>query len=139
MFQEAIRGTAAKHYSPVQIEAWCPTEYDETAWGRARERAWTVVVELDGDVIGFCDLTDDAELDMLFVAPSAGGQGVARLLVGEVLAYARGRGHSAVTTRASRAARPAFEQFGFVVDRANPDSVIRGVAVPNFSMHIDLT
>lgn len=76
---------------------------------------------------------------MLFVAPSAGGQGVARLLVKEVLDHARARGLTAVTTRASRAARPVLERCGFVVDRENPDNVIGGVTVPNFSMHVDLT
>lgn len=53
VFQDAIRGTAAEHYSPDQIEAWCPTEYDEAERGRARGRAWTVVAELDEEVIGF--------------------------------------------------------------------------------------
>ena len=39
---------------------------------------------------------------------------------------------------ASRAARPAFERFGFVVDAENPQNMVRGVCVPNYDMHSDL-
>lgn len=138
VFEAAIHGTASRFYSDEQVKAWCPDRHDEIAWARARGRAWTVVAELSGEVVGFSDLRDDAELDMLFVAPSAGGQGVARQLVDAVLAEARRRGYATVTTKASRAARPAFERFGFVVDRENVDNLIRGVTVPNYSMHIDL-
>ncbi|HBY24217.1 MAG TPA: GNAT family N-acetyltransferase [Propionibacteriaceae bacterium] len=138
VFEAAIRGTAARFYAPEQIDAWCPTTHDPQAWAAARARAWTIVAELDGHLVGFSDLRDDGELDMLFVAPEAGGRGVARALVAEVLAEARRRQLTKVTTRASRAARPAFERFGFVVDRPNENNIVRGVAVPNFEMHIDL-
>ena len=138
VFEAAIRGTAAAYYTPEQIDAWCPATHDPQAWAAARARAWTIVAEVDDRVVGFSDLRDDGELDMLFVAPEAGGRGVARALVAEVLAEARRRQLSRVTTRASRAARPAFERFGFVVDRPNEKNIVRGVAVPNFEMHIDL-
>lgn len=138
VFESAIHGTASRFYSQEQIDAWCPPRYDEQAWGRARAEAWTVVAELDGQVVGFSDLRADGELDMLFVSPTAGDRGIARALVTAVLAQARERGLTTVTTRASRSARPVFERLGFVVDRENSDNVIRGVAVPNFSMHCDL-
>ena len=83
-------------------------------------------------------LTDDGVLDMLFVHPDAGGQGVARMLVEAVLGEARRRGLARVSTHASRTARPAFERLGFVVDRENVDNTTRGVRVPNFDMHLDL-
>ena len=75
---------------------------------------------------------------MLFVHPDASRRGVARALVTAVLNEARRRGLNRVTTRASRAARPAFQRFGFVVDRENLDNTVRGVTVPNVDMHIDL-
>lgn len=115
-----------------------PHILDHAAWDAARERAWTIVTEHDGTVVGFADLTDDAELDMLFVHPDFGRRGVARALVTAVLDEARRRGLRRVTTRASHAARPAFQRFGFVVDRENLENTIRGVNVPNVDMHIDL-
>lgn len=67
-----------------------------------------------------------------------GRRGVARALVTAVLEEARRRGLNRVTTRSSRAARPAFQRFGFVVDRENLDNTVRGVTVPNVDMHVDL-
>ena len=87
-------------------------------------------------MVGFSDLTDDGVLDMLFVHPDAGGQGVARMLVEAVLGEARRRGLARVSTHASRTARPAFERLGFVVDRENVDNTTRGVWVPNFDMQV---
>lgn len=93
---------------------------------------------MDGRLIGFCDLTEDAVLDMLFVHLSAGGRGIARILVDAVLTEARRRRLSRVDTHASRAARPAFERLGFSVDRARSGNIIRGVQIPNYDMHVDL-
>lgn len=138
VFRAAVTGTASASYTPEQIAAWCPPEHDVRTWADRRARAWTLVAEDAGVVIGFGDLTDTAELDMLFVHPDAGGRGVARALVTGVLAEARRRGLPRVVTHASRPARPVFERLGFRVDAENPTNLIRGVAVPNFDMHIDL-
>ncbi|MBB1511025.1 GNAT family N-acetyltransferase [Tessaracoccus sp. MC1627] len=138
VFHAAVRVTARGDYTPEQLEAWSPDEVDLEVWGRRRAQAWTLVA-VEGDrVVGFSDLTDDGVLDMLFVHPDAGGQGVARLLVTAVLVEARRRGLARVVTHASRTARPAFERFGFVVERENTDNWTRGVRVPNFDMHADL-
>lgn len=134
VFEGAVRGTAARLYSQDQIDAWCPHKHDAEAWQRSRERAWTVVAEVDSDVAAFSDLTDDAVLDMLFVRPDAAGLGIARRLVAVVLDEARRRHMQVVTTHASRAARPVFEHLGFDVVRENPENMIRGVAVPNTTM-----
>lgn len=138
VFQAAIRATAAVYYAPEQVEAWAGGAIDLERWDRSRSAAWTLVAELDGAVVGFSDLTSDGELGMLFVHPDAGGRGIARQLVTEVLAEGRRRGLSVIRTHASRAARPAFERFGFVMDAENRHNTTRGVVVPNSDMHIAL-
>lgn len=138
LFQAAIRTTAARHYEPAQIDAWAGDVLDLGRWNHRRSVAWTTVAELDGAVVGFSDLTPDGELDMLFVHPDAGGRGIARQMVTAVVAEGRRRGLRSITTHASRAARPVFERLGFVVDAENSGNRLRGVAVPNFDMHIEL-
>lgn len=138
VFRTAIRETASAFYSPAQIDAWCPVSHDATAWARRREASWTLVAEVDGHVVGFSDLTEGGEVDMLFVHPDAGGRGVAQALLTRVLAEARRRGVDRVTTRASRVARPVFERLGFTVAEANDANMIRGVVVPNYVMVVDL-
>lgn len=134
LFHAAVRGTARQDYTADQVAAWAPDEPDLDAWDAARAAAWTVVAADRGCVVGFCDLTDDGHLDMLFVHPDHGLRGVARVLVMSVLDEARRRGLSQVHTRASITARPAFERFGFVVERENPDHCVRGRRFTNYDM-----
>ncbi len=138
VFHDAVHRTASIDYTPEQITAWAPEDIDLAAWDARRRASWTVVAVIDGHVVGFSDLTDDAVLDMLFVHPDAAGRGVARALVDAVLAEARCRSQPRVTARASRTARPAFERLGFTVDGERPHNEVRGVVVPNFDAHIDL-
>ena len=135
----AIRDTASKDYSAEQVAAWAPEQVDLAKWSERRLAAHTFVATIDERVIGFSDVTDDGLLDMLFVHSDAGGRGVARALVGAVVGKARELGLSRIHTHASRTARPAFERFGFEVERANPDNWIRGENVPNYDMYLELS
>jgi putative acetyltransferase len=134
----AIRGTASKDYSPEQIAAWAPDQVDLAEWNERRLAAYTFVATVEGRVVGFSDVKDDGLLDMLFVHPDAGGRGVARALVDAVIGKARALGLSEIHTHASRTARPAFERFGFEVERPNPENWIRGQNLPNYDMYLAL-
>lgn len=138
VFTSAVRGTAVRDYSEAAVRAWAPDDVDQQRWAARRAGAHTFVA-CDGDrVVGFSDLTDDGLLDMLFVHPDHSGRGVARLLVEAVLRQARLLDVRRVDTHASRTARPAFERFGFVVDRFNAENWLRGQNLPNYDMHLDL-
>ena len=134
----AVRETASSDYSPAQVAAWAPALADLVAWNDRRVAAHTFVATIEQRVVGFSDVTDDGLLDMLFVHPEAGGRGVARMLVGAVVAKARQLGLTRIHTHASRTARPAFERFGFQVDRPNPENWIRGENLPNYDMSLEL-
>jgi putative acetyltransferase len=132
----AIRDTASRDYTAEQIAAWAPEAVDLVEWNQRRSAAHTFVAVVDGRVVGFSDVTDDGLLDMLFVHSDAGERGVARALVEAVVAKARELGLSELRTHASRTARPAFERFGFEVERANDQNWIRGQNVPNYDMRL---
>lgn len=134
VFLRAIRETASRDYFPEQIAAWGSDDIDPDRWTRGRREADTVVATSEElGLVGFSDLRDGGLLDMLFVSPDAGGRGVARLLVESVVARARERGLSTITTHASLTARPAFARCGFDVSEENQAS-IRGQLLTNFSM-----
>ena len=137
-FRHAVRDTAVRDYSPEQVAAWAPDTVDLAAWNERRLRADTFVAVIDERVVGFSDVLPDGLLDMLFVHPDAGGRGVARALVDAVIGRARELGLRRLHTHASRTARPAFERFGFVVDRENPENWIGGQNLPNYDLHLDL-
>ncbi len=138
VFHEAVTRTAACYYDEQQIAAWSNGSIDLDRWNARRSSAWTLVAENVRGVVGFCDLTMDGEIDMLYVHPEHGRQAIARYLVEQVLAKARSLELPTVTVRASRVAKPVLCRFGFVVDHENSANTVNGVRVPNFTMHIDL-
>lgn len=73
VFETADVATVSRFSSAEQVEAWCPDEHDEVAWAQTRSTAWTVAVELSGEVVGLSDLRDDGELDVPVVVPFLGG------------------------------------------------------------------
>src|SRR6478735_10811834 len=98
IFLRAVRETARAHYSPVQIAAWAADSGDLDSWAAARTAAHTRLAIVDGQVAGFADLDDHGYLDMLFVDPDFGRQGIASALVASMVDLARRRGLPAVTT-----------------------------------------
>ncbi|WP_380163941.1 GNAT family N-acetyltransferase [Jannaschia sp. R86511] len=138
VFRAAVRRTALSHYTEAQVEAWAPDDVNLDRWARRRAEAWTVVAVDDDRVVGFADLTDGGELDMLFVHPDAARRGVAHALVATVTAEASRRGLRRVDVRASRVLQPLLERLGFVVDVDRPGNRTRGEVLANAAMHLDL-
>ncbi|EXG81932.1 GNAT family N-acetyltransferase [Cryptosporangium arvum] len=109
----AIRGSAAGHYTPAELEAWIRTR--SAARHRTLiEHTRTLVAECDGAPAGFVsvatepwDRLERGEVDQLFVDPAFGGRGVARALLAAV-------DDVATVTHASWRAAPVFERFGYV-------------------------
>ena len=138
-FRQAIVRTASSDYDAQQVAAWAgAADLDLGRWDARRSAAHTFVAVVDGQIVGFADFLDDGLLDMLFVHPDQGRNGVARALVARVRHEARSAGLVTLHTHASRTARPAFERLGFRTIRERPDNVVGGVVVPNFDMQCDL-
>jgi putative acetyltransferase len=115
IFLRAVRETARAHYSPEQIAEWTADSGDLDSWAAARAAAHTQLAIIEGQVAGFTDLDDRGYIDMLFVDPDFGRQGIASALIASMVALARQRGLPAVTTFASLTSRPVFERHGFVI------------------------
>jgi putative acetyltransferase len=115
----AIEASAAGHYTSSQLAAWAARR-SEAVHARFIETATVLVAEVDGVVAGFASVALTAvdglvpgEVDQLFVAPSAGGRGVARVLLTSVESVARAAGLASLVTRASWRAAPVFERMGY--------------------------
>ncbi|WP_231980168.1 GNAT family N-acetyltransferase [Tessaracoccus coleopterorum] len=98
-----------------------------------QERAGTFVATIDGEVVAFSDVDPAGHIDMLFVSPRSGRQGIATRLLKEVERRARASGVTTLTTDASLALRPLLERLGFTVT-AEQHPVTRGVELTNFAM-----
>lgn len=138
VFYSAIHGTASADYTPEQVEAWAPAEFDQAAWaGRMRGIA-PFVAEEDGRIVGYADVQPDGYIDHFFVAASAGRRGVGSALMRQIHAAAAERGIGAFYSNVSITARPFFAHWGFVVE-AEQRPVARGVPMTNYLMRKKLT
>ena len=140
VFERAVRITASADYTSQQVAAWAPVSSDSSelsAWAAARRAATTIVAVEGLAVVGFSDLVQGSLLDMLFVDPAASRRGIGSALVRRIVSIARRGDATELETYASLTARPLFERLGFaVIEQRTP--VVRGVAMTNFRMRLDL-
>ncbi|ARO30386.1 GCN5-related N-acetyltransferase protein [Rhizobium sp. NXC14] len=132
IFLRAIREVSSKDYSIAQIEAWAKVA-DRGLWAERRISRPAWIAEIDGEPVGFSDLTGDGCLDMMFVHPEFQGCGVASRLLYRVEEEASKLGLKRIHTEASRTARPFFERKGF---RVITEQIVekRGQYLENFLM-----
>ncbi len=104
IFRASIEELAADDYSESQREAWAATADDEAAFGERLAKQLTLVGTMEGSPVGFASLKAPDVIDMLYVHPAAGANGVATMLVNalEKLAAARGAGRLTADVSDSR-------------------------------------
>ncbi|GAB3255631.1 GNAT family protein [Chitinimonas naiadis] len=133
IFHSSIHRLAHRHYSPEQLAAWAPDEFNEATWTRRMAGIQPFVVEDAGQLLGYSDLQADGYIDHFFVAGEAGGKGVATLLMQHIHQLAAARSLSELYADVSLAAEGFFLRQGFqVVQRQMP--VARGVTLANARM-----
>lgn len=134
IFLRAVGETASADYSPEQINAWArPAHRNQDAWNDSRAATETRVAVIGGAVVGFSDVSAEGYINMMFVIPDAGRQGVASALLAAVSDVARSTGVQELSTDASTTALPFFTRHGFhVVAEQHPE--IDGVQLTNFRM-----
>ena len=119
IFVASIEELTGDDYSEAQQEAWAAAVGDEEAFGHKLAGQLTLIATIQSAPVGFASLRGADHIDMLYVHPSAAGQGVASMLVEalEKLAGARGAKHLAVD--ASDNAEPFFRKRGYVAMQRN--------------------
>jgi putative acetyltransferase len=119
IFVASIEELTGDDYSEAQQEAWAASVEDEEAFGQKLAGQLTLIATIQSAPVGFASLRGADHIDMLYVHPSAAGQGVASMLVEalEKLAGARGAKHLAVD--ASDTAEPFFRKRGYIAMQRN--------------------
>ncbi|GAA0869573.1 GNAT family N-acetyltransferase [Brevundimonas basaltis] len=134
LYEASVRRLGARDYTPAQIEAWASlTPSPEALTARMQDGRSRLVAESNADVAGFIDIEPDGHIDLLYVAPSATGQGVARTLLETAEALAPVSGAARLYAEASETARPVFERLGFSVV-ARRDFEVAGVPIHNWAV-----
>src|SRR6202140_402462 len=123
IFVAAIEELTAEDYSEAQQEAWASTADDEEQFGKRLASELTLIATLQNSPVGFASLKGADHIDMLYVHPSAAGQGVASMLCEALEKLAGGRGAKRLTVDASDNATEFFLKRGYVAKQRNTVTV----------------
>lgn len=134
LFAQSIEELTQDEYDEEQRLAWISRAADGEAFADRLSRNTTLLVEVDGELLGFASLSPgNGEIDMLYVHPYAVGQGVGSTLVDALERLASARGAEDLVVDASDTARAFFESRGYELVRRNT-LPIDGVWVANTTL-----
>jgi putative acetyltransferase len=138
IFVAAIEELTAEDYSEAQQQAWAGAADDEEKFGKRLASELTLVATLQNLPVGFASLKGADHIDMLYVHPSAVGQGVASMLCDALEKLAGGRGAKNLTVDASDNAQEFFLKRGYAAKQRNTVTV-NGEWLANTTMQKSLT
>ena len=123
IFVAAIEELTGEDYSEAQQQAWAGAADDEEKFGKRLASELTLIATLQNSPVGFAALKGADHIDMLYVHPSAAGQGVASMLCDALEKLAGGRGAKSLTVDASDNATEFFAKRGYVAKQRNTVTV----------------
>jgi putative acetyltransferase len=119
IFVAAIEELTGEDYSEAQREAWASAADDEERFGKRLAGELTLIATLQNSPVGFASLKGADHIDMLYVHPTAVGQGVASMLCDALEKLAGARGAKSLTVDASDNAQVFFAKRGYVGKQRN--------------------
>ncbi len=117
LFAASVEELMQDDYDEDQRAAWVSVAEDEDAFAAALGEQLTLVVEVDGEHMGFASLKDNATVEMLYVHPHYAGQGIGTALADAVEKIAKARGAKQITADSSETAQMFFEARGYVATK----------------------
>jgi putative acetyltransferase len=123
IFVAAIEELTAEDYNEAQQEAWASVADDEEQFGKRLASELTLIATLQNSPVGFASLKGVDHIDMLYVHPSAVGQGVAAMLCDALEKLAGARGAKSLTVDASDNVEGFFAKRGYVGKQRNTVTV----------------
>ena len=128
----SIRETACVDYSHKQISAWL-TRVEKISWEDKISQQYFVIAELNDQIEGFISLNSTGCIDYLYVDPSKIRNGIASILLKEIVTRAKHNSMEYLWTMASKTAQPFFLKNGFAIKTTN-EVDIDGVILQNARM-----
>lgn len=136
LFYDTVHNVNAADYDEDQRKAWAPQDKSQERIERFLKGLQTnisYVVDLDGKIIGFGDMSKTGYLDRLYTHKDHQRQGVAALIYLQLEQDARDLSLKEITSEVSITAKPAAERAGFEVVKAQ-DVERNSVTLRNYVM-----
>ena len=138
IFVAAIQELTGDDYSEAQQEAWASAADDEEQFGKKLSGELTLIATLQNSPVGFAALKGADHIEMLYVHPSAVGQGVGAMLCDALEKLAGARGAKSLTVDVSDNAQEFFQKRGYIGKQRNTVT-INGEWLANTTMQKTLT
>ena len=119
IFVAAIQELTGDDYSEAQQEAWASVADDEEQFGKKLAGELTLIATLQNSPVGFAALKGADHIEMLYVHPSAVGQGVGAMLCDALEKLAGARGAKSLTVDVSDNAQEFFQKRGYIGKQRN--------------------
>jgi len=119
IFVAAIQELTGDDYNEAQQEAWAAAAEDEAAFGKKLASELTLIATMQNSPVGFASLKGADHIEMLYVHPSAAGQGVGAMLVDALEKLAGARGAKTLSVDSSDSALDFFKKRGYVAQQRN--------------------
>lgn len=119
LYAQSIEELTQDDYDEDQRLAWISRAADPAAFAKRLSENVTLIVERDGERLGFASLKGNTEIDLLYVHPYAAGEGVASALLDALERLAAARGTKTLTADVSDTAHDFFQSRGFQPVRRN--------------------
>jgi putative acetyltransferase len=119
IFVAAIQELTGDDYSEAQQEAWASAADDEEQFGKKLAGELTLIATLENSPVGFASLKGADHIEMLYVHPSAVGQGVGAMLCDALEKLAGARGAKNLTADVSDNAQEFFQKRGYIGKQRN--------------------
>jgi putative acetyltransferase len=123
IFRDSIEELTSDDYTEAQQEVWASAADDIGEFRNKLSGQLTLVATLEGSLVGFASLEGKDKIDMLYVHPTATGQGVGAMLIDALEKLAGARGTARITVDASDSARGFFEKRGYIAQQRNSISI----------------
>ena len=123
IFATSIMELTGDDYSEAQQEAWAMVAEDEADFGKRLAGQLTLIATFRNSAVGFASLKGADQIDMLYVHPSAAGQGAGSALCDALEKIAGARGTKSLTVDASDNAVEFFGKRGYVAKQRNSVTV----------------
>lgn len=133
VFHSSVHQLARAEYSPEQLSAWAPSDFEPAAWISNVQALNPWVVDVQGEIVAYADLQADGYIDHFYVSGSHGRRGYGAALLSHLVAEAKASGLELLFSKVSHSAQPLFLKHGFGIRSVNI-FVLRGVEISNANM-----
>ncbi|HHF0503748.1 TPA: GNAT family N-acetyltransferase [Vibrio antiquarius] len=133
LFYHTVRVINRRDYTESQVSAWAPLDFDLNSWQRTMDAIQPYIAEIEGQIVGYCDLQSDGLIDHFFCHHEYQGQGIGRDLMSFLFSQAKVKGIERLYSEVSITARPFYEKMGFTV-KVQQRAEVRGETLTNFMM-----